>query len=97
MINEPKEEFTQGPWHLTEAGDGSLAIDPEVGFCITPVSPREGFKQDIPNFKLMAASPMLYKALKMFVTEYEGNGHDERELRPEMIAARNAFKQVFGE
>lgn len=30
-------------------------------------------------------------ALILFVKQYEGNGHDEREFRPEMIAARKAL------
>ena len=34
------------------------------------------------------------QALKMFVAEYEGNGHDSRELRPEMIAARAAITKA---
>ena len=39
--------------------------------------------------KLVASAPALLAALKMFVKEYEGG--PERELRPEMIAAREAI------
>ena len=36
----------------------------------------------------------LVKALELFVAQYEGNGRDERELRPEMLAARAALAKV---
>jgi nucleoside 2-deoxyribosyltransferase len=43
--------------------DGSMAIQPEVGFMIAPLKPRAGFEEDIPNFTLMAASPQMLDAL----------------------------------
>jgi hypothetical protein len=36
-------------------------------------------------------------ALEMFVREYQGNGQDEREARPEMRAARKALAAALGE
>jgi len=36
----------------------------------------------------------LLAALREFVRQYEGNGHDERELRPEMKLARAALAQL---
>jgi hypothetical protein len=36
----------------------------------------------------------LVTALEMFVAQYQGNGHDDRELRPEMAAARKALAEV---
>ena len=44
--------------------------------------------------KLLMAAPALAAALKMFVAEYEGNGRDEREDRPEMKAARAALEAL---
>ncbi len=38
----------------------------------------------------------LIHALKLFVKQYEGNGHDEREQRPEMQAARAALAKAEG-
>lgn len=45
---------------------------------------------------LFAAAPELLSALKMFVAQYEGNGRDDREQRPEMIAARAAIAKAEG-
>jgi hypothetical protein len=38
----------------------------------------------------------LVDALKLFVDEYEGDGHDDREQRPEMKAARAALAKAKG-
>ncbi len=57
-------KHTKGPWFLDTCGDGSLLIQPREGFSICPVTPREGFEQDIPNFRLMAAAPELLAACK---------------------------------
>ena len=43
---------------------------------------------------MMAAAPDAFYALRLFVAEYEGNGHDDREQRPEMKAARAALAKV---
>jgi len=53
-------------------------------------------KTALEQARLIAAAPELLEALKMFVAEYEGNGHDERELRPEMKAARAAIAKATG-
>src|ERR1700690_2981961 len=51
----------------------------------------EKFGEWTPNARLIAAAPELLDALIMFVAQYEGNGKDSREERPEMIAARAAI------
>lgn len=45
---------------------------------------------------LYDAAPALLEALEAFVKQYEGNGHDEREQRPEMILARAALAKATG-
>jgi hypothetical protein len=45
---------------------------------------------------LTKAAPDLLAALRLFVAQYEGNGHDEREQRPEMKAARKAINKAEG-
>lgn len=42
----------------------------------------------------IAAAPALERALRLFVAQYEGNGADDRELRPEMKAAREALAML---
>jgi len=54
---------TKGPWFLDTLSDGSMIIQPGEGFSICPVTPREGFENDVPNFRLMAAAPELLEAL----------------------------------
>jgi len=57
-------KHTPAPWFLMTFDDGSMAIQPAVGFMITPVKPRAGFEEDIPNFTLMTAAPELLAALE---------------------------------
>jgi hypothetical protein len=47
--------------------DGSQAIVPAEGFTICVVRAREGFEQDIPNAKLMAAAPEMLEALELLL------------------------------
>ena len=60
-------KHTPGPWYLDECSDGSLLIQPREGFSICPVTPREGFESDMPNFRLMAAAPELLAVCKWLV------------------------------
>ena len=48
------------------------------------------------NGRLIIAAPDLLQALLLFVEQYQGNGFDERELRPEMKAARAAIAKAQG-
>lgn len=60
-------------WFLDTCGDGSMIIQPREGFSICAVKPRDGFDNDIPNFRLMAAAPELLNACKMaldYISEY---------------------------
>jgi len=57
-------KYTKGPWFLDTMKDGSMLIQPREGFSICPVKQRDGFEQDIYNFKLMAAAPELLETLK---------------------------------
>jgi hypothetical protein len=63
-----------------------MAICPQAGFTITPVKPRPGFDQDIPNFKLMATAPELLEALR----EIQANPNDPRCHRKAMDAMKKA-------
>lgn len=54
---------TPGPWHLDTLSDGSMIIQPSQGFSICPVTPRQGFPNDIPNFKLMARAPEMLELI----------------------------------
>jgi hypothetical protein len=43
---------------------------------------------------LANAAPAMYDALGLFIAQYQGDGKDDRERRPEMIAARAAIALV---
>lgn len=96
-------KHTPGPWFLHTFDDGSMAIQPAVGFMVTPVKPRAGFEEDIPNFKLMAAAPDLLAALVGLVENQEagwratGTMPDEHiKAMPYLRAARAAIAKAKG-
>jgi hypothetical protein len=76
MEGKTMEGHTKGPWFLDTLSDGSMIIQPREGFSICPVHPRDGFEQDIPNFKLIAAAPELLEACKLLLTHLEFMGAD---------------------
>ena len=95
--------FTQGDWSYSKEtysaaggrefhgiGNGCVHIGyASIAGCVRA-------REAEANARLMTAAPMLLSALAAFVREYQGNGHDDREKRPEMILARAAIKKAFG-
>ncbi len=84
------QKHSAGPW--TADGwqvcnqDGELIADLEWG------GAGKSLAQDRANLALITAAPQLAAALIAFVLQYQGDGHDDRERRPEMQAAREALK-----
>lgn len=88
-------KHTPGPWNYSPAVAaifGPPGNAPQI--CNIPAfSGEEGHA----NARLIAAAPELLAALKLFVAQYQGDGHDDRELRPEMAAARAAIAKATGQ
>jgi hypothetical protein len=93
---------TPGPWSIH--GDNAHLIGAEdtkamIAEIIQPLEChppkwRRSVAECNYNACLIVAAPDLLRALLLFVEQYQGNGYDERETRPEMIAARAAIRKA---
>lgn len=59
---------------------------------ISPTTAAELERLRISESRLQTELAEAKTALRLFVKQYEGNGHDERENRPEMKKARAVLK-----
>ena len=93
-------KHTPGPWRILRQNGKQFIQAGPVYFSIAEVAgpSNAGRERELTaNVNLIAAAPDLLEALKMFVREYEGTGSDDRETRPEMIAARAAIAEATGQ
>jgi hypothetical protein len=66
----------------------------DSGLCICMRHPQAQNEWDV-NRHLIAAIPDMYRALELFLAQYDGDG-EERRSRPEIVAARAAIAKAKG-
>lgn len=94
IVEVPTPTHTPGPWRV-EFRLNRLMVRAGEADVVAVAMPDE--QDSKANARLIAAAPDLLAALEMFVDQYQGSGQDERELRPEMIAARAAIAKAKGD
>ena len=67
---------------------------PQREICVMKDTGEAGHENAAFIVKAVNCHDKLAEALKMFVAQYEGDGRDERELRPEMEKARKALSAL---